>query len=217
MKLGWVNWYSFDFVCDLFVLFFVVYVYFLMDMSFDQKDDVKGWCAMQDSFLHQAQVLGVGQRAWRYLYGSTAMSVVKSVRPWRFIPKFGVFFLGAYFLWYTCWNWFDKYNVVSFMKLVGYDALEYKKSLLATGIVSWYSCMYALSFWTNYDALDCDLLQGPNGSDKVDQEILTNFVPYEWRMMGAYAHICMIGVTWSTIWGWNLLNDSDYGNYGYGE
>ena len=50
MIWGWVNWFSFDFAYDLFVLFFVVYVYFLMDMSFDQKDDVKGWCAMLDTY-----------------------------------------------------------------------------------------------------------------------------------------------------------------------
>ena len=101
------------------------------------------------------------------------------------------------------------------MKLIGYDALEYKNQIIGVGVLSWYSFKTALSFWTNYDALECDLLQMPYGSDLVDREIVTNFVPYEWRMMGAYAHICMIGVTWSTIWAWNLLIDGEYGNYGY--
>ena len=100
------------------------------------------------------------------------------------------------------------------MKLIGYDALEYKNQIIGVGVLSWYSFKTALSFWTNYDALECDLLQMPYGSDLVDREIVTNFVPYEWRMMGAYAHICMIGVTWSTIWGWNLFNDTEYCDYG---
>ena len=138
------------------------------------------------------------------------------------MPKFAVFGLAAFFVYYTVGNWFSavhQNNVISFVKLVGHDLGAYKNHVMAgTGaLVTWYSWQYALTHWTNYDALDCDksaldLSSVVRGSSRVDQEIEQHFVPYEWRLMSAYAHIGMIGVTWSSIWAFNLLIDSHY-NY----
>jgi len=211
--------YTFKFWCQFIVLGFVCYVYILMELSFDQKDSVERWCNMLDTLEGSAQVMNFGQKALTYLYrGGVAITQTNSLtKLLRFIPKIGVPLLVFWFVWYTFANWTDKYNVVQIVKIIGF---EYKTEVaaaasVAVGITSF---LYALSYWTNFDALDCDLLNGPgNGSLRVDHEIEFNFEPYEWRMMGAYAHICMIAVTWSTVWACSLVMNSVYGNYGYAD
>ena len=224
-KLLWIDWKSFNWICDLLVLWFVVYVWFLMHMSFNQKDDVKGWCAMQRTLTNSWEMMNFGQKTLNYL--SSAGSVVITQTSWftkpiRCLPKFAVLGLAFFFLYYTLGNWFDdihKNKVISFVKLVGHDLGAYKNHVMAgtSVVVVWYSWQYALTHWTNYDALDCDksaldLSSIVYGSGRVTREIVHFFVPFEWRLMSAYAHIGMIGVTWSSIWAFNLLIDSHY-NY----
>ena len=96
----------------MFMLFFVVYVYVLMNMTFDQKDNMEGWCAMIDTYKTSAKYMGLGQKAMSYVMPvamhlrPTTLGNLRFLRFWLMLPVLG---LAAYFLWYTCLNWTDKY------------------------------------------------------------------------------------------------------------